>query len=761
MSLFHVGSDTRRFGHGLLPPAAIVTICLLPLLFGGMFVWAYFDPFGELDKLPVAVVNSDKGAQGPDGFVEAGDQVVDGLMESKALNFIEVDGEQAREGIASGRYYLGVEIPEDFSRATVSVRDEQPHPATINVALSNTNGFIPTMLGNNASRIITETIANRIGHEIVGQLFVGFNTIGAGIDKAADGSAQLDDGARQLSDGAGELADGTGTASDGAGRLADGAGQLNDGIAAASSGIGELQSGAVALNDGAVRLADGAATLDEGLATASGGADRLATGMTALQGGTDQLGAGAQAVAGGVDQIAQVAAGLVTVGHQVQAALAPLEQLAADVENSGLPGAVDTARQIREVADQITAGTPFDTANNPVLNDAAALASDAEAVSRQLAGGSPQIPALSGQLAELQAGAHAVADQLNNPQAQYRSGIDSASAGSRELADGLRRLSEGSGQLVAGTASLADGTQRLVVGVEQLADGSSRLAAGSNQLVVGADDLAAGLVRLDEGAGRLKEGSGQLADGTSQLRLSMSDASGQVPRWEGQRLNAASDTASAPVGRALIADDQVPFGAGMSPFFVSLSMWFGALAMFMVLRPLSRRAIDSGTAPLRVVLGSYLPAVGIGLVQAALVWTAQVGFIGVRPEHTVGYLLGMFFVSSVFVAVVQSINALLGTTTGRLVVMALMSLQLVASNGLYPPEMQPRFFQWLHTVDPMRFSVDLFRHALFGMLPGDHRLGQALLVLTLLGVTALGVSCLAAWKHRVIMHKDLHPELSI
>ncbi|AIT61189.1 YhgE/Pip family protein [Corynebacterium doosanense] len=727
MSLFHIGSDTRRFGHGLLPPAALAVICLLPLIFGGMFVWAYFDPFGELDQLPVAVVNSDTGAEGPDGRVEAGDQVVDGLLENHALNFVEVDAEEAREGIAQGRYYLGIEIPEDFSAASVSVRDEQPHPATINVVLSNTNGFIPTMLGNNATTIMTDTIGRRIGHEIVDQLFVGYNTLGDGIDRAADGAGQLDDGAHQLNDGTAQLADGTGTASNGAGQLADGAGRLRDGLSAAESGIGELQDGAVALDEGAGRLAEGAATLDAGLGTASTGADSLAEGMTALQGGTDQLGAGAQAVAGGVDQIAQLAGGLAAAGEQAQAALAPLEQLAVDVENTGLPGAAETAAQIRAVAGQVAAGTT--------------------------------VPA--GQLVELQAGAHTIADQLTNPEAQYRSGIDTAAAGSQELADGLRRLSEGSGQLVAGTATLSDGTGRLVVGVQTLADGSSQLSAGSQQLVIGADDLAAGLVRLDEGAGALHDGSGRLADGTSQLRLSMSDASGQVPRWEGDRLNQASDTASAPVTRELVAENQVPFGAGMSPFFVSLSMWFGALAMFMVLRPLSRRAMDSGTSPFRVALTSYLPAVVIGLIQATLVWLVQTALIGVHPQHPVGYLLGMFFVSAVFVAVVQSINALLGTTSGRLVVMVLMSFQLVASNGLYPPEMQPRFFQWLHTIDPMRFSVDLFRHALFGVLPSDHRLLQALVVLTLIGLGGLALSTFAAWRHRVIMYKDLHPELSI
>ena len=34
----HIGSNFRKFGHGKLPPLAIIAITLIPLLFGGLFV---------------------------------------------------------------------------------------------------------------------------------------------------------------------------------------------------------------------------------------------------------------------------------------------------------------------------------------------------------------------------------------------------------------------------------------------------------------------------------------------------------------------------------------------------------------------------------------------------------------------------------------------------------------------------------------------------------------------------------------------------
>ena len=109
MSGLHIGSDFRKFAHGKLPPLAITAICLLPLLFGGLFPWAYWDPLGNLYKLPVALVNSDEG--------ENGQQVVDELLEQRPLDFQVVSAEEAQEGIADGTYYLGLEIPTDFSEA--------------------------------------------------------------------------------------------------------------------------------------------------------------------------------------------------------------------------------------------------------------------------------------------------------------------------------------------------------------------------------------------------------------------------------------------------------------------------------------------------------------------------------------------------------------------------------------------------------------------------------------------------------------------
>lgn len=54
--------ELRRFGRGKLPRAALVALLVLPLLYGALYLWSFWDPYGRLDRIPVALVNDDKGA---------------------------------------------------------------------------------------------------------------------------------------------------------------------------------------------------------------------------------------------------------------------------------------------------------------------------------------------------------------------------------------------------------------------------------------------------------------------------------------------------------------------------------------------------------------------------------------------------------------------------------------------------------------------------------------------------------------------------
>ncbi len=42
---------------------SLAAILFVPIIYAGMFLWSFWDPYGKLDKVPVAIVNQDVGAK--------------------------------------------------------------------------------------------------------------------------------------------------------------------------------------------------------------------------------------------------------------------------------------------------------------------------------------------------------------------------------------------------------------------------------------------------------------------------------------------------------------------------------------------------------------------------------------------------------------------------------------------------------------------------------------------------------------------------
>lgn len=66
----------------------IMAVLFIPLLYSGMFLWAFWDPYDHLDELPVAVVNKDKGTTFEGKEFHLGDDLVEKLKEKNSLTGI-------------------------------------------------------------------------------------------------------------------------------------------------------------------------------------------------------------------------------------------------------------------------------------------------------------------------------------------------------------------------------------------------------------------------------------------------------------------------------------------------------------------------------------------------------------------------------------------------------------------------------------------------------------------------------------------------
>jgi putative membrane protein len=199
------------------------------------------------------------------------------------------------------------------------------------------------------------------------------------------------------------------------------------------------------------------------------------------------------------------------------------------------------------------------------------------------------------------------------------------------------------------------------------------------------------------------------------------------------------------------------YGAGLAPFFASLAAWIGIYALFLIVKPISRRAVTALHSPLRITLAGWLtPAVLGGIQMLALfgVLSLALGFGFTNPLGTLGV---MVLASFAYAAIILALNVWLGSV-GQFLGLVLMVLQLVTAGGTFPWQTLPAPLAALHHVLPMGYVVDAMRQFMYG---GDlARAGTDLVVIALwliggLVVAALGVIRLT---HRRTL-RDLQPSL--
>src|SRR5690625_1897881 len=92
-----LGTDLKRYSRGTMPRVALITIIVLPLLYGAMYLWAFWNPFAAIDKIPVALVNEDTGATVSGQQLRAGDQITEALVQSGQLDLHQMSASQAAQ----------------------------------------------------------------------------------------------------------------------------------------------------------------------------------------------------------------------------------------------------------------------------------------------------------------------------------------------------------------------------------------------------------------------------------------------------------------------------------------------------------------------------------------------------------------------------------------------------------------------------------------------------------------------------------------
>ncbi|MFD1662854.1 YhgE/Pip family protein [Streptomyces caeni] len=685
--------ELRRFGRGRLPRAALAALLLLPLLYGALYLWSFWDPYGRLDRIPVALVNDDRGATAASRRVTAGDDLVKGLLTSDTFEWHRVSAAEARKGVEDGTYYLSLTMPSDFSERIASSSGNSPETGALQVRTNDANNYIVGQISRTVFNEVRAAASTKASRSFLDRIFISFSDIHGATVRAAKGADRLTGGINKAEKGSKDLADGLKEAKKGSGRL--------------SSGVKKLDRGAADLQDGAQQVADGTQALADRV---GGAADQV---RPFLKENGRQIADTATLVAD--------SAGVISDHLDTFVATAPLAESGTRTASETLD-AVYTKRCVKALLPD-PACDDLKKAKDAAA-DAARLAKDVNTVVQDYHGDSK-----------------ALRKDLKTLQRQARALAKAAPHLSEDLDDAVAKVDA----LNKGAAQVAKGAKKLHTGLGTATTGAADLDSGVGELKTGAIDLNGGMYKL-------VDGSGKLADG-------LHDGAGRIPDYDEADRDRRTQVMSDPVQLASRDLHKAPnYGTGFAPYFIPLSLWVGSMVAYMLIPPLNRRALAAGASAWRISLAGWLPVAAVGVLQTAALMAVLHWAIGLGMVHAAGTVGFLFLVTVCFAALVQWLNARFGAA-GRILVLALLMLQLTSAGGTYPVQTSPGFFNAIHPFLPMSYVVEALRRLITG--GGLGPVWQACAVLPAFTAGALALTALSARRMQVWTLDRLHPELSL
>lgn len=558
---------------------SVLVIMIIPFLYSVFFLKSVWDPYGDTQELPVAVVNKDRAVDYEGKTLDVGHETVKKLRKNKELGWKFVSEKQAAKGLKNNDYYTVVTIPENFSKNAATLLDEHPKKMQLTYKTNDSLNYLSQVISGVGVDKLDKEIRANVTNAYASALFDQIKTVGKGFDRAAKGAVQLNEGTAKLDDGlstytvgVSKVHDGIQTMSlkvapltSGVQQLQDGANKLNSGLGTYTAGVNQLGNGVNQLQAGVTKPGNG---LQAGVAAYTAGTQQLSDGLTQMQqavganpDGTNKLQAGTQTIATGVKQytagVDQLAAGLAQLNAKVGQSTTDMSDLVKGVDqlaaganqiNQQLQAAGQGATQAQAILDEnyknaTAALTAAKVQDKAVYEAVGKLYQTQVAINQKQA---EQMQTLTAAIGQLATGTKTLQQAVNNPELtestkalaaavqQLNAGASALSAksaalngGAGQLADGVgqlgtmmgavSQLSTGAQQLTQQNAALNSGVAQLAGGLQQLQTGSQKLTGASGQLTGGAGQLAGGMNQLGSQLPQLTDGVGQLLDGTTQL----------------------------------------------------------------------------------------------------------------------------------------------------------------------------------------------------------------------------------------------------
>lgn len=641
-----------------------IVILLIPVIYSFFYLKSYWDPYGNLQDLKVAIVNLDKGEDDQN----QGNELVQSLIDSGTIKICTVSEDEAQDGLVNGRYYAKITIPEDFTKSLNNAENADREKTVITYSPNKKSNYLAYQIINNVVTKTELSLQAKVSEKVVASLKEKLEEVPTKMEEINDGVGKVKDGADTLNGGLKTLEDGTNT-------LKTNYDKFDTGITSSYEGSKSLESGMNSVKEGTQSLVNGT--------------NDLSSAVSQIQAGTQELssktGNGIQAINSGVTKLAEGSNNL----------------------DSSLGKYVTGVNNLNEKNEQIIDGVIAMGKKSPELlqnTDFQKLYYGATQIKQS---GSYETIKQSGK--QIKAGSESVKSGMTS--------LKSSMSSVEQIATGIQKLNLATSQVNEGVKKLSAGTNSLNLGVGKVQEGTKTLNNGLQTLSSSSKDVKQGISKLAEGSKQAYDGGITLSNGVNTLQTEISTGIDDTKK-ELTKLDGLDTYTEDPIEIKEESYGEVDkYGISFTPLFLSIGLWVGALMSYVILYydqekryKLLGKFADNKLLQIALYLGI---AIIQGLVTGALLkWG-----LGFNVQNTALYYASCAIIAIAFMSVIQFLIMNFGDI-GKFIALIVLVLQLAASGGTFPVETINKGFQAFTNFLPMTYAIRLLKESLILMDAG-------------------------------------------
>ena len=666
----------------------ISIVLLIPFIYSFFYLKAYWNPYGEgnIDNIPVAIVNSDRG--------DKGKKLIKSIKNSKKLKLEELSKEDAEDGLSDGKYYAMITIPESFSKDMESASEVKKHHATITYSPNQKANFLASQIINSVVNAVEKKLDNEVNSAVVGKLSENIEEVPDKLETISSGFSKLKDGTSQLNNGGITLKAGTNT--------------LNE-------NYNKLNSGILDLNNGTKKLKDGT--------------DRLSAGLNSAKDGSSQI---KEAVDSKITELQNDNTKAISdeeiyyIGQAAKQTIAAKEQY---IKQAALEELNKNA-----VYNQITTGINLieeNYINNGITSvDACGVIGD-EAQKAQCQTYLTKYGVLQEEKALMEA-----VTQNASYNAVYNASEQIAQDTAVQVAEGAKQKATETS--ITSLTELSSSLGQLNNGLNDLYNGSLELSSGLNSLSNGTNTLYSGSNRLQLGINTLNNGAQNLSNGINTLDSSVLSAKKELDsnidstKTSIKKVENLSEYSKAPVKIDTKEVNKVSsYGLSFSPLFISIGLWIGCLMMFMVFYYDKEERFGVLGMNSKNKVKQMLSYHGLITISSIVLGILLHILLNLELTNPLLYYISLILIGNTFMGIIELL-IICFNDIGKFIALILLVLQLAAAGGTFPIETVTKGFRWLNNFLPMTYTINLLKESL--MTIQDNLLTKNILIIILLGV---------------------------